>query len=287
LECGQKPDFAPFYLTRGQLFLDEKNPEKVLDDYRKAMALGQKDWRAAHILIDFLLSLDRNEEALQISGEFYRYHPEHYVLAMDFARSLLRADRFEDCLSVLQKATILPYEGAGEGHEVFRQANILLSARHLASGEYENAAVLAERAKEWPENLGVGRPFEWDERLENFVLARTFEKKGEREKARQLYQNIVEYTEKRQLSWNTNHIFGLMAFKRLGKDQAAQSLLNSWTQARPAGNQALRWASALSAQNTQALDVLKNETDVREGALGLMLKVLDIFDIFAFGSSHD
>jgi len=281
-ECGQKPDFAPFYLTRGQLFLDEKNPEKVLDDYRKAMALGQKDWRAAHILTDYLLSLDRNEEALQLSGEFYRYHPEHYVLALDYARSLLRVGCFEDCLSVLQKATILPYEGAREGHDVYRQANILLAAQHLASGEYKNAVVLAERAKEWPENLGVGRPFEWDERLENFVLARAFEKKGEREKARQLYQNIVEYTEKRQLSWDTNHIFGLMAFKQLGKDQAARSLLNSWTQARPAGNQAVRWASALFAQNTQALDALKNNTDVKDGTLVLMLKVLDIFDIFAF-----
>ncbi len=282
LDCGQKPDFAPFYLTRGQLFMDENNSEKVLDDYRKAMSLGQKDWRAAHILIDYLLSLDRNEEALQISGEFYRRIPEHYVLAMDYARSLLRADRFGDCLSVLKKATILPYEGAGEGHVVYRQANILLAAQNLASGEYDKAVVLAEGAKEWPENLGVGRPFERDERLENFVLSLAFEKMGKREKARQLYQNIVDFTEKRKLSWDTNHIFGVMALKRLGKDKAAQSLLDSWTQARPAQNRAVLWTSALLAQNTQALTALKNETDVKDGALVLMLKVLDIFDIFAF-----
>ncbi|MFC2161812.1 DUF5107 domain-containing protein, partial [Acidobacteriota bacterium] len=133
LECGQEPDFAPFYLTRGQLTLGERDPEKILDDFRKAMALEPKDWRAAHIIIDYFLSLDRNEEALQISGEFYRQNRKHYILAMDYARTLLKAGRFEDCLSVLEKSTILPYEGASEGHEVYRQAKMLLSAQHLAS----------------------------------------------------------------------------------------------------------------------------------------------------------
>lgn len=282
LECGQEPDFAPFYLTRGQLLVGERSPDKIVDDFRKAMALAPKDWRAAHLLTDYLLTLDRNEEALQISGEFYRQNPEYYVLAMDYARSLLKMDRFENCLSVLQKATILPYEGAGEGHQVYRQANILLSAQNLASGEYDKAVVFAERAKKWPENLGVGRPFESDERLENFVLALAFEKNGEREKSRLLYQNIVDFTEKRKLSWDTNHIFGLMALKRLGKDQAAQSLLDSWTLARPAQNRALLWASALLTQNTRDLSVLKKESDVRDAALVLMKKVLGIYNIFAF-----
>ncbi len=282
LDCGQEPDFAPFYLTRGKLFSGERSPDKVLDDYRKAAVLEQGDWRAVHLQTDYLLSLDRNTEALQISGEFYRQNPEYYVLAMDYARSLLRTDRYEDCLTVLQEATVLPYEGAGEGHDVFRQANILLSVQYLASGEYKKAAVQAEKAKEWPENLGVGRPFDSDERLENFILARAFEKEGDRGKARKLYQNIVEYTGKKLLAWDTNHIFGVMAFKGLGKDQEAQSFLDSWIQARPAKNRAVRWASALLAQNTQELSVLKNEPNIGEEAFVLMLKVLDIFDIFAF-----
>jgi tetratricopeptide (TPR) repeat protein len=282
MECGQEPDFAPFYLTRGQLLLGERSSDKTLDDFRKAMVLEQKDWRAVHLTADYLLSLERNEEALQISGDYYRQNPENYVLAMDFARSFLGVDRFEDCLSVLEKATILPYEGAGEGHEIYRQANLFFSAQNLATGEYDKAVVLAEKAKEWPENLGVGRPFEWDERLENFILALAFEKKGEKEKARLMYQNIVEFTEKRKLSWDTNHIFGVMALKRLGKDQEALSLLDSWREARPAQNWAVLWASALLAQNTQALDALKNEPDRGDGAFILMLKVLDIFDIFAF-----
>ena len=282
LDCGQEPDFAPFYLTRGQLLIGEIKPDSVLEDYKKAAALEKKDWRAAHLMADYFLSLDRNEEALQISGEYYRQNPEHYVLAMDFARSLLGVDRFEDCLSVLQKAIILPYEGAGEGHDVYRQANILFSAQNLASGEYDKAIILAEKAKEWPENLGVGRPFEWDERLENFILAHAFEKKGEKEKARLMYQNIVEFTEKRKLSWGSNHIFGVMTLKRLGKDQEAQSLLESWEQARSSQNRAVAWTSALLAQNTQTLTALKNESDIRDRAFILMLKVLDIFDIFSF-----
>ena len=282
LDCGQEPDFAPFYLMRGRLLIGEIKSDSVLNDYKKAAVLEKKDWRAPHLMTDYLLSLERNEEALQISGEFYRQNPEHYVLAMDYARSLLKVDHFEDCLSVLKKATILPYEGAGEGHEVYRQANILLAAQNLASGEYGKAVVLAEGAKEWPENLGVGRPFERDERLENFVLALAFEKNGEKEKSRQSYQNIVDFTEKRKLSWDTNHIFGVMALKRLGKDQAAQSLLDSWKQARPAQNRAVMWTSALLAQNTQEMSVLKNESNIGGGAFVLMLKVLEIIDIFTF-----
>ncbi len=281
LECGQEPDFAPFYLTRGQLLKGESNPDKIADDFRKALALNPNDWRAPHFLADYFLSLDRNNEALKISEEFYEQNPDHYVLAMDYARSLLRVNRFEDCLSVLKKSTILPYEGAREGHVIYRQASLLLSAQHLASGDYKKAVDQAERAKEWPENLGVGRPFETDERLENFILARAFEKGGEKEKARRMYLNIVEYTEKRKLSWDTNHIFGVMALKRMGKDQAALSLLESWEKARSAQNRALLWTKALLSLDTQALSALKNEPDIRDGAFVLMLKVVEIFDIFA------
>ena len=282
LECGQDPEFAPFYLTRGQLLLGERDPDRVLDDFRKAAALEPKDWRAPHHMTDYFLALGRNEEALLISEEYYRKKPEHYVLAMDYARSLLSLDRFEDCLSVLQNATILPYEGAGEGHQIFRQSNILLSAKNLVSGEYKKAVELAEKAKKWPENLGVGRPFDCDERLENFVMARTFEKMGEKEKSREFYQNIVEYTDKRKLSWDTNHILGVMALKRLGKDQAALSFLDSWRAAQPAQNHAVLWTSALLAQNTQELSTLKKMSTIRDGAFVLMLKVLEIFDLFDF-----
>ncbi len=281
LELGQEPDFAPFYLTRLQLLLGERAQDKILDDFRKSMALEPEDWRAPHLLADYFLSLDRNEEALQISEEYYRQNPEHYVLAMDYAKSLLRLDRFEDCLSVLKKSTILPYEGAREGHEIYRQASILFAAQLMASGDFKKAVVKAERAKEWPENLGVGRPFESDERLENFVLAQAFEKLGETDKARQMYQNIVEYTKKRKLSWDTNHIFGVMALNRVGQDQAAQSLLESWEQARSTRNRAVLWTKALLAQDTQALSTLKNELDIRDQTFVLILKVTDIFDIFA------
>ena len=61
---------------------------------------------------------------------------------------------------------------------------------------------MVEKAKQWLENLGVGKPYEVDVRLENFVAALCWENLQKTEKAKKIYREIIEYTQNQLDKWD-------------------------------------------------------------------------------------
>ena len=237
--------------------------------------MDEENQRAAHMLTDLYLRLNRIEEAVQNAQEIYSTYPENYILAMDSARSLLRAGRYTDCLSVLQKTVVLPYEGAWEGRDVYRQANVLQAAQLIAQGNTKKASEFIAKAREWPEHLGVGRPFDVDERLEDYLQARAHQISGNKTEAEDAYQKIILYTSKNRTGWRANHCFGLLAYDYLGQKKAGQSLLEDWTKARTTDDPAVRFARALLSEDRQILKTLSGQS-VRNRDLSLLLKIFTI-----------
>ena len=48
-----------------------------------------------------------------------------------------------------------------------------------------------EKAKLWPRNLGVGKPYEVDERLENYIIAKANNKLGNHSNYQKLKANLL------------------------------------------------------------------------------------------------
>ena len=111
-------------------------------------------------------------------SEVLDLYPDNSALAMDYAKGLLRSGQAAACLKVLDRTTILPYEGAQEGHDLYRQACLFQAVEALKKGNPKNAVALVEKARLWPEHLGVGRPYDTDERLEDFLAALCRKKQG-------------------------------------------------------------------------------------------------------------
>jgi tetratricopeptide (TPR) repeat protein len=63
--CGDKPDYAAFYVSRG--FLQKgTNDQKAVADYERALALDKKDWRTWHQTIGLYNERSMFDKALAL-----------------------------------------------------------------------------------------------------------------------------------------------------------------------------------------------------------------------------
>jgi tetratricopeptide (TPR) repeat protein len=241
---ADKPDWAPFYLTRARLLEGDGDGKQTLTDIEKALRLDAEDWRAWRAQTEFFEKRGDYERALRSAQAVYGKLPDKPVLAMDYAKALLRNGKYADCLGVLERTNILPYEGAWEGRDLYRQAHVLSAAVEIRNKRYTEAVASAEKAKLWPEHLGVGKPYDVDERLEDFILAAAFEKTGDRDKAAELYEAVCAQTERFRTGWDSGHLLGAVALKKTGRGEEAERLFADWRAARGEENPVFSWALA-------------------------------------------
>jgi tetratricopeptide (TPR) repeat protein len=239
------PDWAPFYLIRARFFEHEGDGESTLADIQKAVSLDKEDWRAWRAQTGFFLKRGDHERALQSARVIYERRPEKPALAMDYAKALLHTGEYADCLKVLERTKVLPYEGAWEGRDLYRQAHLLMAILNIKNQKYGAAVVSAEKARLWPENLGVGKPFDVDERIENFIMAVAAEKTGDQKKADKLYASVCDDTDKFRSSWDSVHLLGAMALRKIGKEDDAVRLLAEWRTARGEEDPVYGWAASV------------------------------------------
>jgi glyoxylase-like metal-dependent hydrolase (beta-lactamase superfamily II) len=81
--------------------------------------------------------------------------------------------RYAEADQRLARLTILPYEGAGEGRVLYREAKLMLAVDALRNNKVSVALRAIAAAREWPERLGAGKPYpaDIDERLEDWLEA--------------------------------------------------------------------------------------------------------------------
>ena len=101
---------------------------------------------------------------------------------------------YSECLNELENTVILPNEGARYGRITYRQAAVMETLQHLGKNKVAEALESVAKARLWPENLGVGRPFVVDERIEDFLEAECLLRLNETEKVHALYQKIIDFT---------------------------------------------------------------------------------------------
>jgi predicted Zn-dependent protease len=253
-DLANTPDWAPFYLTRARFLENEGDREGVLADIQKAVSLDKEDWRAWRAQTGFFEKSGGYERALQSAQTIYKKQPDKPALAIDFAKALLRTGKYPDCLKVLERTNVLPYEGAWEGRDLYRQAHLMSAALGLRNKNYKTAVISAGKAKLWPEHLGVGKPFDVDERLEDFIMAAAAEKTGDRKKADKHYMSVCADTDKFRTSWDSIHLLGAIALKKAGKADDADRLLADWRTARGGEDPVFAWAFAKFHEDEERAD---------------------------------
>jgi tetratricopeptide (TPR) repeat protein len=246
------PDWAPFYLARTRLPATEKDQEKILADIQRAIDLDKTSWRAWRALTDFHEKNGRFDLALKSSKTVYDLYPQKSSLAMDYAKALFHSGDHEECLKILERTTVLPYEGGWEGHDLYRRANLSAAVEALKKGNARRAVSYIDKARMWPERLGVGKPYDVDERLENYLLALAAEKAGNKEEAKKYLEAVAADTQKFKVRWSSEHYISALVLKKLGRDGEAVQLLHDWREARGQTDGVAGWAIAKFANDESA-----------------------------------
>ena len=226
--CGNTPDDAPFYLTRARL-LEADDERAALKDRSRALRLDPENWRCHAALLDHYLTRGRIRDALPLAQTASRRFSEDYRIQLRCAKTLLLAGRPADAAGILSDLTILPYEGAQEGRRVYREAHLRLALAHLSAGSPDSALASIALARQWPERLGVGRPYDPDEGLEDLLEAEALSRSGQRDAAAALWQGIVQ----RPDVADSRAALIALALKRLGRSQEIPDRLKAWAVATP------------------------------------------------------
>ena len=216
LACQNEPDFSPFYLAKSRLFAD--HPDMQLHALQQALSLTPNDWRSNLAYARKLFEEGQFEEVVAIGEKFADKSP---AMALLYARALIHTNAPEKAVAFLKNYTLLPFEGASEARAVYHEACIRTAMAYYTKGDYKKAANFAEIALEWPKNLGVGKPYEVDNRMDYFVLYQSMAKLGRKNVAADYRDLLIEQAS--ELS--PNLIFQALALRDKQEPALGETLL--------------------------------------------------------------
>ena len=111
-------------------------------------------------------------------------------------RLCVETGQYQPCISLLSRMQVLPNEGSYAGRAVYREANLYRAMEQLSHKNYKQVVKSVETSKEWPENLGVGKPYDnmIDNRLEDYLEAKAAAGQGDSRKTSALLAAVADYT---------------------------------------------------------------------------------------------
>jgi tetratricopeptide (TPR) repeat protein len=229
LACGQESDYAVFYLSRAYLLrlIDEK--QEILD-LQTALRLAPDNWRTLSRLIDYYENKQDFSMELKVSSAAYRKFKGNYTLALQYATALLNTGDHAACLKILEGIHILPFEGSSQGKVIYEQAYLLLIMDLIRNKKYREAMGMLPKSKEWPENLGVGKPYEPDTRIQDYIEACLLKKLNRSSAVSVLQQSVVDYTWKHFADPSFNNVLALQILKDKGETNKAALLVSQISQ---------------------------------------------------------
>lgn len=240
-ECENQPGCYAFYLTRYNL-LNNTSDYAGEKDLMNAWELGRDQWRCYRALSLHFEKTGEKSRALEWAQKGYSKFPDNYVLAYQLAKSLLISGKYRESLNVLTKTHILPNEGAKYGRTTYYQAAVMEAIDKMEKEKYNNALTLIDRSREWPENLGVGKPYETDERVTDYLESLYRLEKGENASAKKLEDKIIDYTLNTSTP-SSGHYLGAILLKKRDRKEEAENLLKEWKETEP-GNLNAQWVWA-------------------------------------------
>jgi tetratricopeptide (TPR) repeat protein len=213
-------DYYPVFIARA--CLNQLNRDAACKDLKKALSLAPEAWRTWHHLITFELSAGLNQEALKKSLEALEKFPENVYLQSDTVKSFLIDQQYQQAAELLDGINVLPYEGASEIHNLFVRTHLNLALNLMLKKDWEKALSEISSSREYPEHLGTGRPFDPDQRIQDYLEAICWKKLGQKDRAGSKLKAILRYTE--QFPEGPYAYFGALVLAESGQKTRAAEL---------------------------------------------------------------
>lgn len=250
LECGEQPSYMPFYLAKAEFFKDDAAVADAA--LEKAASLAPSNWRVNLALALKAMDDKQYGQAASLSKASLDSNPERSILGVTYADALLHDGQFKSCVSFLESYEIIPYEGATKGRSIFHEAALKAAMAAFEEGNYREAIAYAQKASLWPVNLGAGKPYFPDERMEDYICAISYEKRGMKSRAKQYYQKVMEHQTPGYRSENSLLYLQTEVLKQQGYPEQAGQLLKDLLES-DQGNSCVAWVNDIAGLSRGAV----------------------------------
>jgi tetratricopeptide (TPR) repeat protein len=288
LECKEDPETAVFYLSKATLFYEDKLV--VAQSLNRAFQIDSSGWRVNMAMINHYLEIKNYEEAAKLAKKYSRLFPENDRFGLYYAKALMGLKSYEKCISFLNSFEVLPYEGATEGRTIYHEACIRAAFKELKKENFSKAIKYADQAKLWPKNLGVGKHYDVDERLDNYIIAYSVLhlKKVEKQKA---FENLTSHSTPIYLNESSKLLLQLWSLRQIGEISKADAILKRALEKEPK-NVYLKWVNAkYNNENSEKIkdsilnapiEIQAYDTKFVDVEFGLLLDLLEIVSAHSF-----
>ncbi len=254
--CGQEADYAPFYLTRAYLVNDSK---LLLADLQTANRIAPGEWRTWNYLISHFEKTGDFKQELTLASHASKKFKDNYTLGFEHAKALLNTGQYEASIKALKKLYILPFEGSGDGRDIYEQATILWSLELIQNRKYKSALAQIESSRQWPENLGVGKPYDVDGRIQDYLTAYCLAKLGKSSESAEWYKKVISYTDSTFAEPSVNNILPFLIYEQNAEKEKAGELLNKIKGSSTVNRSFQRWVIATVEKDQATLKALSGE----------------------------
>jgi tetratricopeptide (TPR) repeat protein len=254
-------------MTRADLS-DDTEKEKQLQDIKMAWELESDNWRTWNRLVRYYEVNHQYDLAVNMAEKAYKKYPENYNVGFQYAKALLNTGEYRNSINVLKDIQILPFEGSYESRLVYERAHLKQALGFIEDKKHKKAIETLNQAMEWPENIGVGKPYEPDERMQEFLLAFSYQKIGEQDLYNKYMQKVIDYTAKSIDSSRPENLLGLIALRLTGKSEQADALYQKIVSNADLSEQYRQWmASQFDAVDDQSTPVEVPDKEFSEYSL--------------------
>jgi len=197
---------------------------------------------------------------LTLSTEAVKKHKDNPEIGVQYAIALINNGQYAKSLKTLEGMNILPSEGARQGKVIFEQACLFLSMDLMKNKKYSEAMKMIEKSKEWPENLGVGKPYDVETRTQDYLEIFCLDKLKRSGETAALRKSVIDYTNQ-DPSPSFNNILALKLLKDKGETEAANTLIQKMEKAGRSANPVNQWVIATYKNDqTKVTDLEKGFT---------------------------
>ena len=223
-DLGQNPNNHLFNYTRGMLF-KKHQISGYQKDLEKAYKQSPKNWRYAFSLAEDHFKLGNFSASLKIIQKTFNQDKDNYFAGMLLAQNLNKLKKYDQAIKLLKDLKILPYEHATEGRKIYTDAYVGSALESIIKGDYAKARSRLNSALIWPEHLGVGKPFNPEERWERFLLAYIEYRNQQTEKAHKSLEEIAKISKEQLFKPSNNHLLGIYAIGEINGQGDAQKFI--------------------------------------------------------------
>jgi len=140
---------------------------------------------------------------------------------------------------------LIPFEGAVMGRNVYHEAALKSAFDEIRKRNFKKAIIYAEKALLWPENLGSGKPYDPDERLDNYLLAYCNNRLDKSEIAKSYYRKVMDFSPEDNTAGGAFLYLQILAEKEVNGLDAAESRFERISKQYPDDNY-VKWIHSLN-----------------------------------------